>query len=651
MLKSIKEWVFFFTDKTALSAHYDEKRSLKLRKQKTEDDIKRSNFLAYRSFYTPLDTMEKFNNEGYRTVCVFPAHTLNSLGTPYSQYPPTWLWYDVYDFSPFDRMVEHTLSVMPEAQLVLMIDLNSPAWLEHNNLKNCNDSFLNLGKAVHNPIWIEATENYLKSFVKYANEKYGDRISACVLACGATDEWYDYSNGAESPERRAAWRNYQIMRGRPDPIDIPPQSVREHVSHDDFLRDPKADGLALQYWHFCNEAIADTIARFAHDTREIIGDKVEIGCFYGYILEKGVGTLVSCGHLAYERLLDCDDIDFLISPGTYRDRLIGGGSGFLIPNGSAAVRGKRLLHECDQRTHTYNNHITPYVSLGSQQQWLDEKSTISGIKREAALGLIKRTHLWWFDMWGGFYQGESVMKTLGRVKALWDKFSSADAVDVCEVAMVVDAESTYFVNQQHENSSKINLGTRNKLNRLGAPYEVYSFSDIPKIKNFDRYKLVIFTSLFDLTPEKRKILDEYVLKGDRSVLWLYAPAIVTSGELNVENCEKLTGISYYEEGVAKRKMQKFTSYYIHNYDELTPSVLKKIAKEAGVLINVEEELPVYAEGNLLAIHTKDGGKITVTADEKYSAAEELFTGKRIAIEGGKFVYDFSEPDTAMFHLK
>ena len=125
---------------------------------------------------------------------------------------------------------------------------------------------------------------------------------------------------------------------------------------------------------------------------------------------------------------------------------------------------------------------------------------------------------------------------------------------------------------------------------------------------------------------------------------------MTNGELNVENCERLSGIGYHEKGIAKHKMEGFTSYYIHDYDDLTPAVLKSIAKEAGVLINVEEELPVYAEGNLLAIHTKDGGDVTVTVNEGFSVAEELFTGKLINIEHGKFVYDFSEPDTALFHL-
>ena len=128
---------------------------------KKGEDMKKEGFIGYRSFYTPIDTIEKFYNEGYDTVCVFPAHTLNSLGTPYSEYPPTWLWYDKIDFTPFDRMVEDISSVMPGARLLLMIDLNSPAWLEHNNMSS-NDTFMNLGKAIHNPVWMDATERYLK---------------------------------------------------------------------------------------------------------------------------------------------------------------------------------------------------------------------------------------------------------------------------------------------------------------------------------------------------------------------------------------------------------------------------------------------------------------------------------------------------------
>ncbi len=608
-------------------------------------------FLAYRSFYTPLNTIERFAGAGYETVCVFPAHTLNSLGQPYSQYDPTWLFFDRVDCAPFDRMVEDVTRAMPGARLLLMIDLNSPVWLEHKNAYTCCDSFNNLGKAVHNPQWKEPTENYLTVFLRHAMEKYRGRIAACILACGATDEWYDYSLGTESGERRAAWRAWQAAHGRPDPIDIPAQSVREHMSFENFLRDPEKDALALDYWRFCNESIADTILEFASIARGIVGRDVEIGCFYGYILEKSEKTLVSCGHLAYEKVLDSPDIDFLISPGTYVDREMGGGSGFLIPNGTARVRGKRLLHECDQRTNTYNSYLTPYINLRLSTAWPDEASTIAGIKREASLGLIKRTHLWWFDMWGDYYQGERVMDTLARVRALWTEFSPTEPRDVCEVAMVVDPDSTYFINQDHPMTPHMNLGTRNQLNRLGAPFEVYSLEDIPRIPDFGRYRLVVFTSLFHLTEEKKALLDRYVLRDGRTVLWLYAPGICAEGRLDPANCERLSGIPYGAPGLTVKAMDGWTSAYLKDWRDLTPGLLRKLTRESGVRLTVEAEIPVYAEGDLLSIHTKEGGQLEVKVDGRYQEAEELFTGQTFPVEGGRFIYPFAAPDTALFRLR
>lgn len=607
-------------------------------------------FLAYRSFLAPLNTIEKFAGKGYDTLCVFPAHTVNSRGTPYSPYPPIWKWFDRLDFNPFDQMIHDFSQAMSDAKLICMIDLNSPVWLEHYMAFECCDSFNNLGKAIHNPFWQKSVTDYLKAFLRYADRKYGKRILAYVLACGATDEWYDYSLGNEDQHRREAWRQWCRAKQIPDPVDIPSISARDRASHDDFLRDPVEDKMAVDYWRFCNQSIADTILKFASIARKNIKSKAQIGCFYGYILEKCGSTLVSCGHLEYERVLDSPDIDFLISPGTYRHREMGGGSGFLIPHGTAAVRGKRLLHECDQRTHTFNPWLTPDITLRMTTAWPDEASTVAGLKREASLGLINRTHLWWFDMWGDFYQGEAVMNTLGKIRQIWSEYADSPENDLCEIAMIVDPDSTYYLNQNHPDVPQINLGTRNKLNLVGAPFEVYSFNDIPKIRNFEQYKLVIFTSLFHMTPEKKSILRKYVLKSERTVLWLGPAGIMDEEKYNPENCQKLTGRSLEDGNPAPLRRKTWNSILIRDYSKVTPGVLKQIAEQAGVLIYTRREWPVYAEGNLLAIHTADGGREEIRIPIKSGTANELFTGKTYPVVNGKFQYRFQKPDTALFTI-
>ena len=607
-------------------------------------------FLAYRSFIMPLSTMEKFHAAGYSSLCLFPAHTFNSLGTPYSPYAPIWKWYDKLDFTPWDQMISDSSKVMPGADLLCMIDLNSPLWLEHNKLHECCDSFNNLGKAVHTPSWREAVTYFLKEFLQYTHSRYGSRIKAYMLACGSTDEWYDNSYGTDDSRRREAYRKWCLDRGLPDPVDIPPESVRKHAAHENFLRDPVEDATALNYWKFCNESIADAILYFASAAREKIGREPLLGCFYGYILEKR-NNLLSCGHLDYERVLDCPDIDFLMSPGTYTDRKMGGGSGFLTPHGSAAVRGKRLLHECDQRTHTYNCHLTEDITVSDHSTWPDERSTIAGLKREGSLGLIHRTHLWWFDMWGGFYQGEKVMQTLEKIRKIWDEHASSPAENRCEIALFVDPESTYYLNQDHPDIPEIHLRTRNKLNRCGAPFEVYSFRDIPKIRDFSRFKLVIFNSLFHLTPEKKKILTHYVCKEGRTVLFLGPAGIIDQEKYDPANCRKLTGCSPDGSGVVSVQKKNYKSVLIRDYGEVTPAVLRKLAEEAGVLLYTRQEWPVYAEGKLLAIHTAEGGKERIHIPYPHAEIKELFTGKKITAKNGSFEYTFKKPDTALFFFE
>ena len=607
--------------------------------------------LAYRSFLAPLNTIEKFAGKGYDTLCAFPAHTVNSRGTPYSPYPPVWKWLDQLDFAPFDQMIHDFSQAMPDAGFICMIDMNSPAWLEHYMAFECCDTFNNLGKAVHNPFWQNTLTSYLKEFLRYADRKYGKRIKAYVLACGATDEWYDYSLGNEDQYRREAWRKWCQKNNLPDPVDIPAISVRERATHDDFLRDPVADKIAVDYWRFCNQTIADTICHFASITRKIVKEKAQIGCFYGYILEKTGRTLVSCGHLEYERVLASPDIDFLISPGTYTAaRTIGGGSGFLIPHGSAAVHGKRLLHECDQRTHTYNPYLTADITLRMKTAWPDEASTVAGLKREASLGLINRTHLWWFDMWGDFYQGEAVMNTLGKVREIWNDHAATPAKDVCEIALIVDPDSTYYLNQEHPDIFEIHCGTRNKMNLIGAPFEVYSFNDIPKIKNFAQYKLIVFNSLFHLTEEKKAILRKYVLKNNRTVLWLGPAGIMDHETYDPENCRFLTGINNPEKETAVVNQKNWNSIFIRDYRKVTPILLKQFAAQSGVLLYSDQEWPVFAEGNLVAVHTASGGMETISVPRKSGMATELFTGKKCQITDGKFKYRFKKPDTALFEL-
>ena len=80
-------------------------------------------FFAYRSFWPEFEAMRQFKEAGVDTVCIFAANTDNSLGQPYSQYPPVWRWFGKYDFDSLNRQFDDVLAVNPNANFICMIDL------------------------------------------------------------------------------------------------------------------------------------------------------------------------------------------------------------------------------------------------------------------------------------------------------------------------------------------------------------------------------------------------------------------------------------------------------------------------------------------------------------------------------------------------
>ena len=611
-------------------------------------------YFAYRSFWPELQTMENLYHCGIDTICFYPANTLNSLGEPYCKYPPNWLWYDAYDFSVVDKQISDIVEKCPDVKLICMIDLNSPEWLVKNRI--CFDSFNELGRVVGNDEWRKLVASYLRAFLAHAEKNHPQRIVAYALACGRTCEWMDFSLGTESPHKTRAFREWCHTQGKGAPDDIPAPSLRTRLSRHEMLRDPQSDRIALDYWRFCSELVADTIKYFVDAARETVKGSKHIGVFYGYAIELNGDRFVSLSHLAYERVLDHPGIDFLISPGTYRDRVMGGGSGFMSPYGTVRLKDKAFMHECDQRTHTYNANLTPYVTM-KDQHWQSEESTIAGLRREMSLALINQASLWWFDMWGGFYQGQTVLANFRLMREIWSRYAKRQFRSISEVAMIIDPDSCYYLHPTDSNTENYQFGMqddsflhgiRDKLNRLGAPYDIYSMNDISKIDELERYKCVIFCTPFEITPEKEAILHEYILRDKRTVIWLYAPGISDGENWSPERVRLFSGVDFLTPGISRTDMGNWQSVYVSSPAELSVEAFKDIVAASGAHIYCRESLPVYANSGLLAIHSADGGVLRIHLPRSGTHVKELFSGDSVPINDATFEYEFPAPGTCLF---
>ena len=343
------------------------------------------------------------------------------------------------------------------------------------------------------------------------------------------------------------------------------------------------------------------------------------------------------------------EIDFIIGPGTYVDREIGGGSGFMVAHETFRLKGKRYLHECDQRTHTYNRQLSPYVEC-DYESWPDEMSTIAGLKREMALCLINKASLWWFDMWGGFYEGERVFENFRQMKRIWDELVDIPAQSTAEILMVVDPESTYFLNEQEYCTKEFNQQTRKKLNRIGAPHDICSFNDLPVMDNLDQYKLIIFTTSFAIDDRKQKILDEYVFNKQRMVVWFYAPGIVKDGKWEPEQVKALCGTDYEASGINIIERDDWNSVYVHDPATLKVEDMRRLAELAGLHLYSSIGHPVYANEKLLTVHTPIAEQLQIKLPREFGKVTELFSGK-IWENISCMELNTNGPDTLLFLLE
>ena len=603
---------------------------------------------AYRSFWPEFEAMKDFKKTlGVNTVCLFPANTVNLLGEPYCQYPPHWRWFGKYEFEHLDKQFDDILAFNPDARFLCMIDVNSPSWLARQRGVKTNggaDSFTDLSNCAADPEWRRCVLEYVEAFVSHVEKKYGNSIRAYIPAGGQTSEWLDHARGRMSRPKSKAFSEWAAKNNKPKPPSVIPFEQFDAPLFENALYDPSAQRDVIDYNQFNGDLIVDAIQDIVRRIRLLVPKEREVGVFFAQVVD---GHGPANGHLEYERLFEDPNIDFFISPGSYYDRLIGGGSGIRMPMGTLRRYGKAYLHETDHRTYSSNTALSKNISMESLSiffdKWGDAAAVDAGLKREIALTLINHSSIWMFDMWGGYYKPEATRETLKTAKKAWDRFVSDRSPSVAEVALVIDPQSRRYLGKTLPEYFQAWY----KLNRLGTPYDVFSFSDIGKA-DFSQYKLVVFPETFEISSEREKTLREHLLGNGRTVLWMFAPGVTDGRDIQADRVKKWAGVEYGTPGVNTAQHDGWTSVYIHQYKTLTPAVLREIASKSGVHLYAGDAVPVYANRRLIAVHTADGGVRKIKLPRSCRKVVDVFQEKTVAENVSEFTYEFKAPDTVLF---
>ena len=389
---------------------------------------------AFRSFRPKPDNLSLISRAGVRLCQMLVSGLPCTIGTPYSLFGGVWKGEGVYDFTPFDRQYEMFRLLAPDAYYNVMLQLDVPEWWKDAHPDLPQDSYHHITDLALCEEWKRAAVDYLKAFITYAEEKYGNRIFGYSIAAGLSNEWFDRSLYEADYDREGTYnaRAYRELIGDPN---APLPTMDSMEAGESSLRDPDTND--FKYLKLCCDSTADLVCFFAHEAQEVLHHQKLFGLFYGYT---NMGNQVYWNTNGYEKAWRSPDIDMLYSPAAYgANRELSGVSSYQYTVDSIALHGKLYLHEDDHRTHLARFPLENGAMLtdcyGSFEEWREV------FRRELCNVMQKRSAFWWFDFFGGYYSSPEYEAELKLETELFNRLAAGARESTAEIAVFIDPMS------------------------------------------------------------------------------------------------------------------------------------------------------------------------------------------------------------------
>ncbi len=369
------------------------------------------------------------------------------------------------DFSTADRDIAQLLEICPDAMIFPRVNVTLPRWWEEAHPEECNDTGVNGNPpraCLAGERWRRDTADCLEAYLRHMEAgPYADRILGYQIAGGQTEEWMAFDmNGNRGPALRAAFEKAC----------------------------PGGDEAA--YRRFSSTAAVDAITLLTRRAKAVLNGRKVIGAFYGYTFET---PWWQSAHGAMSQLLREDSVDFFCSPLSYnRLRAPGIDWACMTVLDSVRLHGKLYFAEADVRTCQTLSLAescpgickpTDYAGgiwAGPKDPWLCRQL----LRNVFARALCRGTALWWFDMWGGWYDHPALRAELAAFYApARQALADADRSSIARLAVFADekapAETDAPMGQAPGcavlSQSRIPLGA------CGAPYDVYELADLDAV--------------------------------------------------------------------------------------------------------------------------------------------------------------------------
>ncbi len=623
-----------------------------------------------------------------------------------------------YDFEKADEVLMYALKADPDGYLVPDIVLLGayPGWGDEHPGEVCQDIDGNraIGKSVHNTRYgssLAEGEFWCPSLYSQVFRDDGAQLINDYIAhlkqtplwkavvgftiTGGDDGQFsayrrsgpqhepDYSPAAQRDfsrllrERygddatlREAWNDADVTF---DTVALP--SPEERRAAGSTFRDPTTDTRIADYARFLSEGTCDTVRALAGAAKDAAGKPVFTTTYWGAHV---MGS--SLNHFGSRRLMNTPEIDIIHAPAGYGPwRLLGqSGSNHTTP-GSLRLHDKICLQELDLRTFTRGYRDEAWRNFIAWAGDLDEFVAIN--RREMGLMMAWGMGCWYYDMSGGWFHDEGIMKDIADINAGYREGLGNVADWHPDVAVFADEESSHWVAEGMRQVIFSSLNTqRAALNTSGVPYDRYITDDLTHPDMGD-YKVYVFLNAYRLTDEEVAAINSLKRDG-KTLVFMYAPGFISGSRLSIERASDLVGMQlawspeattlqceaapldhplgegllpiqggssraarfwvddpaamvvgrYTDEGqvgIAARDFGAWRSVYVAIPGGLSPELLNNIARWSGAYVASTPGDAIYTNGRLLSIHGIMGGQKEIALPHRATVTDEL-TGEVLA---------------------
>ena len=574
--------------------------------------------VAYTTYFEERSAYLDFLKAGFRIFFVNVSMTRLPINSHQTGFTPFRVGvFDTEgkeDYSEFEAAVRKILAACPDAIIFPRIYVSMPRWWTERHPNDVIETNMAGEREVlFSDAFRKDGEALLLKIVRHIkNADYAARIGGWQICGGQTQEWF-YPDMKGGLGTRAAERAYAAWHTEHYGEAAIPPAYEEYADRGEVRQGSEN---ARRYAIFANLAVAKTLDGFAAAVKEATDRTQIVGSFYGYAYHSGNTPLF--GSHGIRSLLNSENLDFFSSPNAYAEsRRFGIDWADMIPVDSVKRHGKLSFIECDIRTHLTCaiQDVRPgeypdgmYRTGDGASLWVGPPTrelSVFALRKCFAHQLTRSSAIWWFDMWGGWFDDPALMHEIEAMKeiskkAMKKKSAPADP----RVAFFADEGALANL---YENTAEITgiEQSRTAIGSVGIPCDFLLVEDMDALR--EGYAAAIFPSPF---PSE-------------------------AGERAMALCRSL-GIPY---------LSATASHYV-----LTKEDVRAFLEKNGVHLYADAGEVVYRGEGYIALHSDKGGKkcLRLPAPQRVRAVFGADYAEKIT---DTVCFTLRENDTALFSIE